>query len=201
MASRFLLAPPAWRPPGYQGVLVTSLAPPGARGEPGTPVTVVSLAALIPRWLTRRYRILPTGAPIPAVEPTSGGHRHRRAPSPGLLDPGWQLIGWRSQWARPPGPSDRVRQRFARCGAAAACGCTSRVGPAGRAADPVPPRLVPEPSRWAEQYHSALAQEFRLVASDLRGHGMLEAPPEPGALHQRPAVGVATTLGEAASGR
>jgi non-heme chloroperoxidase len=42
---------------------------------------------------------------------------------------------------------------------------------------------------WAKQYHSALAQEFRLVASDLRGHGMLEAPPEPGALHQRPAVG------------
>ena len=33
---------------------------------------------------------------------------------------------------------------------------------------------------WAEQYHSALAQEFRLVASDLRGHGMLEAPPNPG---------------------
>ncbi len=33
---------------------------------------------------------------------------------------------------------------------------------------------------WDKQYESALRNEFRLVAYDLRGHGMSEAPPGPG---------------------
>jgi non-heme chloroperoxidase len=33
---------------------------------------------------------------------------------------------------------------------------------------------------WENQYESALGDEFRLVACDLRGHGMSEAPPESG---------------------
>jgi non-heme chloroperoxidase len=32
---------------------------------------------------------------------------------------------------------------------------------------------------WARQYESALADDFRLIAFDLRGHGMSEAPLEP----------------------
>jgi pimeloyl-ACP methyl ester carboxylesterase len=33
---------------------------------------------------------------------------------------------------------------------------------------------------WSRQYDSGLAEEFRLVACDLRGHGMSEAPGDPG---------------------
>jgi non-heme chloroperoxidase len=33
---------------------------------------------------------------------------------------------------------------------------------------------------WVRQYDSALVEEFRLVALDLRGHGMSEAPVDPG---------------------
>ena len=41
----------------------------------------------------RAHWLLPSGAPIPAVEPTGGGRRHSRAPSPVVAGPGWQLIG------------------------------------------------------------------------------------------------------------
>jgi len=33
---------------------------------------------------------------------------------------------------------------------------------------------------WDKQYESPLRDEFRIVACDLRGHGMSEAPPGPG---------------------
>jgi pimeloyl-ACP methyl ester carboxylesterase len=46
------------------------------------------------------------------------------------------------------------------------------------AADPVHPRLVAEHLCWARQYESTLTDEFRIVAYDLRGHGMSEAPLE-----------------------
>ena len=42
---------------------------------------------------------------------------------------------------------------------------------------------------WAKQYESPLRHDFRLVAFDLRGHGMSDAPLEARALHGRTAMG------------
>jgi non-heme chloroperoxidase len=36
---------------------------------------------------------------------------------------------------------------------------------------------------WSKQYHSALADEFRLLCCDNRGHGMSAKPLGPRALH------------------
>jgi len=52
------------------------------------------------------------------------------------------------------------------------------MGPPGRAADPVRAWLVATPLAWRHQFEGALADDFRLVAVDLRGHGMSEAPTE-----------------------
>ena len=54
----------------------------------------------------------------------------------------------------------------------------ARVGPRDIPADRVPPRVVAEPPVWEAQTASTLRDEFRLVAVDLRGHGMSDAPPE-----------------------
>ena len=61
-----------------------------------------------------------------------------------------------------------------------ACGCTFA---SGAGADGPPILFIHGLSQshlcWARQYQSALAEEFRLVAYDLRGHGMSQAPLEP----------------------
>jgi len=100
----------------------------------------------------RAHWLLPSGAPIPAVEPTSGGgHRHRRTPSPGLLEPGWQLIG---------------RIRYRRVSEHGIRPPTTRRSPGCRA----------HPSRQVEP-ETSRARPDTLVVSKPAGLGGSEKPP------------------------